>query len=204
LNNVDNTAVLNAKFGTSPDPFNNVTKLGSWGTSTVAPSAGNGFGSSSGGNGGDGTILLRAGTTLTSNNSNAGQILMVQNAYRDTYNGASWTETELSNRSFGKIIFQLEDDGRMKSWETFLNTTLLDAVLDTLGQVRPDVIPEPGDRINMAFQRGTSSTQFTDALTVAAALPAVVPEPASLVAWASLLVLCGVFAARRSRAALVD
>jgi hypothetical protein len=164
-----------SKFGTSPT---------SWSASTVRPNAGNGDGSTSGGYGGEGAILL--GTNVGDLVS-ANTLMTVSLNQRYTNGGA--TVTNQSN-DIGRLIFQTSG-GFLSSWEMFLNTTEL------AGALAPGAeIPLIGDRINQTLQRSTNSTLFTDAMVTIQG----VPEPASIVI-AGLGIL-GVLATVRRRKVL--
>jgi hypothetical protein len=165
--NVDLTTSVRivSKFGVSPT---------SWSASTVKPNAGNGLGSGSAGDGGDGTIELTTNVNDIAN-GNAGVLVNPANAVKDTFNGVSWVSTNLSDRSFGLYEFQMSGT-LLSSWEMMLNAT-------KLGSLYPYAnIPLPGDRLNQALQRSSNAVQFTDGLALAPA----VPEPTS-----DLLILLG-------------
>lgn len=162
VNGVDFTTSIRivSKFGVSPT---------SWSASTVKPNAGNGLGSGSGGDGGDGTIELttNAGDIVS---GNAGTLINATNAFQDTFNGSNWVQTSLSNKSFSLYEYQMSGT-LLSSWEMMLDTT-------KLGSLYPYTnIPQPGDRLNQALQRSVNTVQFTDGLAVAAP----VPEPSAAI-----------------------
>ncbi len=154
-----------SKYGVNPT---------SWSASTVKPNAGNGLGSGSAGDGGDGTIELttNVGDIVA---GNAGTLINPANAVQDTFNGTSWVQTTLSNKSFGLYEFQMSGT-LLSSWEMLLDANKLSAV-----NPYPN-IPQPGDRLDQALQRSSNAVQFTDGL---ASTPAV-PEPTS-----GLMILLG-------------
>jgi hypothetical protein len=154
--NLTTSVRIVSKFGTSPT---------SWSASTVRPNAGNGDGSTSGGFGGEGAILLGTNVgDLVSPNT----LMTVSTNQRYTNGGA--TVTNVSS-DVGRLIFQTSG-GLLSSWETLLNTSRLGALLPPASEV-----PLVGDRINQTLQRSTNATLFTDAMGTITA----VPEPSMIV-----------------------
>jgi len=179
--NLTTSVRIVSKFGVSPS---------SWNPSTIKPNGGNGSGSTSAGDGGNGAVLL--GTAVGELSAPGTLVHFSENKQYVASN--AYAGDNISN-SFGQLIY-LKSGGNpdlLTSWETFLNVTKLATVLP----LSPD-IPAPGDRINQALQRSSNVTLFTDAL---AATPQV-PEPSSL-ALAAMGALGGALAiarkARRSR-----
>ncbi len=160
--NLTSSVRIVSKFGTSPT---------SWGASTTKPVPGNGQGSTSSGHGGDGSILL--GT----NNPPPQRIVLGNEGILQNFNiverYVGGVATSLST-DLGLYIFTLDDSNLLRSWESFLNVTMLTASLPS-----ESAVPQPGDRLIQTLQRSNNSTLFTDALTESSPLSAV-PEPSSL------------------------
>lgn len=176
--NISQSLRIVSKFGVSPS---------SWAASTVKPTSGNGQGSTSSGHGGDGAILVgtlagfldQTVTTPTPANT----LVVPDEALR--YAAPSFAGTILQT-DIARLIFKLDTNNLVSSWEMLLNATYLSSVSPYSD------FPHPGDRFDQALQRGKNSTLFTDALVPSAEL-AVVPEPASLIVWSLLgLSLVGV------------
>lgn len=176
--NISQSLRIVSKFGVSPS---------SWAASTVKPTSGNGQGSTSAGHGGDGAILIGTLTgfldqTVTTPTP-ANTLVVPDEALR--YAAPSFAGTILQT-DIARLIFKLDTNNLVSSWEMLLNTTYLSSVSPYSD------FPHPGDRFDQALQRGKNSTLFTDALVPSAEL-AVVPEPASLIVWSLLgLSLVGV------------
>lgn len=181
--NISKSLRIVSKFGVNPS---------SWAASTVKPTSGNGQGSTSGGHGGDGAILVGTQTGFldqTDDTPTPANTLVVPNEAQ-RYAAPSYSGTNVPF-NIARLIFNLDTNNLVSSWEMLLNTTYLSSV-SPYGD-----IPQPGDRFDQALQR--SSNAITDALVPSAEL-AVVPEPASLIVWSLLgLSLVGVrrLAARR-------
>jgi hypothetical protein len=143
-----------AKFGTTVS--NEVT------VSTVKPAAGNGFGSFSGGDLGDGSILL--GTPNSGGLSGLGG----QNAFLtfSTNQRAVGTGTPVVsniNADVGRLIYTLDGTGLL-TWEVLLNTSLLPV----------GISPSAGANSVLTLQRGAGNV--TNTLVSIAA----VPEPGAI------------------------
>jgi len=149
------------KFGTSPT---------SWSASTIAPNAGNGLGSMSGGNGGAGSVQVSTfswqiyGGTLAPGVLHSSQDT---NLYAPPYNG-NFDDT------VGKIIFTLDkpiaEGGELKTWESFLNVSRLAELISLTDY------PAVGDRGNQAIQRDDGVN--TDGMVVITEPP--IPEPVTM------------------------
>jgi hypothetical protein len=151
-----------SKFGTSPT---------AWGASTIAPNAGNGLGSMSGGKGGAGSVLVSTFSGQISGGTLAPGVLHSSqdtNLYAPPYDGNF-------NDTVGKIIFTLDkpiaEGGELKTWESFLNVSRLAELISLTDY------PAVGDRGNQAIQN--SDFDYTDGMT---------PEPATM----ALLALGGI------------
>lgn len=167
--NITSSLRMVSKFGSSPT---------SWGASTVLPGSGNGLGSDSAGHGGLGSIVI--GNTAADVTSVASGTLRL-GTVAQLYDG---TSSVAISSSVGRMIYIYDTAGNVSSWQTFLNVTLTNALYS--GTYAD--LPNFGDRVNVATQRGTSSSRFHDALVV-------VPTPGS----AALLGMAGLMAARRRR-----
>jgi hypothetical protein len=154
--NLTSSVRIVSKFGTSPT---------SWSASTAKPNAGNGAGSTSGGAGGDGAVLI--GTSvgdITLANADAILSASVQERYpAPTFTGSAIV-------GMGKYIYNVDGSNLLSSWETFLNVSKLAASLPGGTEV-----PQAGDRYNQALQRSTNTSLITDALIASQ----VVPEPST-------------------------
>ena len=147
--NLTSSARIVAKFGTSI--ANSVTP------STVRPDSGNGLGSFSGGNLGDGSILLgtpNSGGFFTAGNQ--GLFLTFRTDQR--YSGGN--VTNISN-GFGRIIYELGGDSLLSSWEVLLDTTLLAASFSN--------VPTVGQHSVLTEQRGAGAV--TDGMVTITAVP---------------------------------
>ena len=147
--NLTTSARIVAKFGTSI--ANSVTP------STIRPDSGNGLGSFSGGNLGDGSILLvtpNSGGFFTA--ANQGLFLTFLTDQR--YSGGN--VTNISN-GFGRIIYELGGDSLLSSWEVLLDTTLLAASFSN--------VPTTGAHSVLTEQRGAGAV--TDGMVTITAVP---------------------------------
>jgi hypothetical protein len=170
--NLTSSARVVAKFGTL---ISNSVSL-----STIRPDGGNGSGSFSGGELGDGAILFgtpNSGGFFTLGNQNTFLSFLTNQRYSG---GVSNISTD-----YGRIIYQLGSDNLLDSWEVLLNTSLL---ADTYSNV-----PTPGATSVLTMQRGAGV--FTDgALSIEAAA---VPEAnAFLFGGVATFVVTLVFAGR--------
>ena len=154
-----------SKFGTSPT---------AWGASTIAPDAGNGLGSMSGGKGGAGSVQV---STLSGRISNGtltpGVLFYSQDT--DIYAPPYSEYFGDPEATVGKIIFTLDkpiaEGGELKTWESFLNVSRLAELISLTDY------PAVGDGGNQAIQNG--DFDYTDGMT---------PEPATM----ALLALGGI------------
>lgn len=152
--NISGSLRMVSKFGSSPT---------AWSPSTVAPGLGNGDGSSSGGAGGLGSVLL--GTSVGEVASFTNGVLRLPSV-AEIYNG---TTSVSLDAKYGRMV--LQKGTLVTSWASILNLTLLEA---DLGGSYADLVGV-GDRHNVAVQRSDNSRLFQDALV---ADP--VPEPATM------------------------
>jgi hypothetical protein len=154
--NLTGSVRIVSKFGTSPT---------SWTASTVKPDLGNGLGSTSAGNGGDGAIVIASSVgDITLANANS----IISASVQERYPSPTFTATGISG--MGKYIYNLDSSNLLSSWETFLNVSKL-----TLSLPGGSQVPQAGDRYNQALQRSTNTTLITDALIASQ----VVPEPST-------------------------
>ena len=149
-----------SKFGTSPT---------AWSASTIAPNAGNGLGSMSGGNGGAGSVQVSTFSGQISGGTLAPGVLYSSqdtNLYAPPYNG-NFDDT------VGKIIFTLDkpiaEGGELKTWESFLNVSRLAELISLTDY------PAVGDRGNQAIQYDDGVS--TDGMVV---ITAPIPEPVTM------------------------
>ncbi|HEX4412358.1 MAG TPA: hypothetical protein VH107_01935 [Lacipirellulaceae bacterium] len=173
--NVTSSARIVAKFGSLIS--NSVT------ASTVQPAGGNGLGSFSGGNLGDGAVLLGTpnnGGFFTSGN----QGLFLSFLTNQRYVASSNTTPSIAN-SFGRIIYKLGGDGLLDSWEVVLDQTLLAASFVD--------VPTVGALSILTEQRGPNAV--TDGLLTVSATA--VPEAGSFVLGAFVCSVAGVVIAVR-------
>lgn len=177
--NLTQSVRIVTKFGTSPT---------AWSASTVAPSAGNGSGSFSGGAGGDGSLLLATYSPAANNGlhlhpspdfglmaSLLGPDIVHEIPLLQRYD--SGVVTTLASTA-GKLIYTLDGNDVLSTWEVFVNVTLLEGY---------GIVPELGDRGMQTLQRSTGV--YTDGLV------GVIPEPATV----GLVVLGAAALLRRRR-----
>jgi len=152
-----------SKFGTSPT---------AWGASTIAPDAGNGLGSMSGGKGGAGSVQV---STLSGRISNGtltpGVLFYSQDT--DIYAPPYSEYFGDPEATVGKIIFTLgkpiAQGGELYSWESFLNVSRLAELISLTDY------PAVGDRGNQAIQ--WDDNVATDGMVV---ITAPIPEPLTM------------------------
>lgn len=177
--------------GTSPDvTFRSVAKFGgatsSYSAATSFPPgtcngvAGCGTGSSSGGAGGEGNLLVGFNYTRTDgdlNNAAWHNTAILPETLR-YYDGTELNyDANATARDYARIwsVFNGTGDSStndtIDTWEVFLNISAMarDAVFNDL--------PAIGALSILTFQRSTSSTEFTDALTTISAVPPAVTAP---------------------------
>lgn len=177
--NLSQSVRIVTKFGTSPT---------AWSASTIAPNAGNGAGSFSGGAGGDGTLLLATYSPAADNGlhlhpspdfglmaSLLGPDIVHEIPLLQRYDGG--VVTTLASTA-GKLIYTLDNNDVLSTWQVFVNVTLLQGY---------GIVPELGDRGIQTLQRSTGV--YTDGLV------GVIPEPATL----GLLALGAMSLLRRRR-----
>lgn len=146
--NLTSSARISVKFGVNG---------GGWQASAIAPGAGDGLGSFSGGNGGIGSIILGTNTPPDVL-ANPGTLQTVALAQR--YDGS----VSAINMDIGRFIFQHNGGGLLQSWQVLLNVTYL----NQLNGLNGDALFVPG-RVNQSLQRG--SGVFTDSLVNPVPLP---------------------------------
>ncbi|HZW06843.1 MAG TPA: hypothetical protein VFF65_06940 [Phycisphaerales bacterium] len=146
VDNADRTGSMRivAKFGTSPTSF---------GPSTVAPMAGNGASSFSGGAGGAGSILINntVGTLL---GTPSGQVRLPDQA--QIYTGSGVVNIDVN---YGRLVY-VHNGTVASSFEALINLTLLQS---NIGMAYGD-LPQYGDRHDVALQRSTNAS--VDALVL--------------------------------------
>jgi hypothetical protein len=172
--NISGSIRIVSKFGTSPT---------SWTASSVKPDLGNGLGSTSAGNGGDGAIVI-ASTVGDITLANANSIISA--SVQERYPSPTFTATGISG--MGKYIYNLDSGNLLSSWETFLNVSKL-----TLSLPGGSEVPQAGDRYNQALQRSTNTTLITDALIASQ----VVPEPSTWLLAGVGVAMLGILKLRR-------
>jgi len=161
-----------SKFGTTAS---------AWGPSTVAPSAGNGLGSASSGHGGNGAVTI-ANSDGDFPGTPSGTLRLP--SVMEIYNGTSSINLSSSaGVEAGRLVYNwsvINSFNIITSWEAFINVTMLNAMNGTASLNNNSFadLPMFGDRHNIAIQRGTSSTLFTDALVQANPIP----EPTTMAA----------------------
>jgi hypothetical protein len=171
--NLTTSARIVAKFGASIS--NNVT------ASTVRPDQGNGLGSFSAGNLGEGAVLLgtpNSGGFFTSGNQGLFLTFLTNQRY------TAGTTPSIAN-SFGRIIYKLGGDGLLDSWEVVLDQTLLAASFIN--------VPTVGALSIMTEQRGAGAV--TDGLLTVSATA--VPEAGSFALGGLVCCLAGIALAAR-------
>ena len=157
-----------------------VSKFGSensWQASTTPPDMGNGAGSQSNGDGGQGSVQLDTNPNqLTVLNAGKFQVPDNGSQYRDTQ-AFSFSASELAE--IGRYIYTLDASGKLASWEMVLNLTRLITLTDAIAG------PTVDGRHNQALQGGGRSTDGLipfEALPVPPAAAVATPLPPTLFA----------------------
>jgi hypothetical protein len=136
-------------------------------TSTNKPASGNGVGSFSGGNLGDGSVLLGTLNTGSFTSGNQNLLLTLSTNQRAVGTTSSPTVSNISS-DFGRVIYKLGTDGLLDTWEVLLNKSLLTTAFPT------GPAPMEGTRSVVTIQHGSGNV--TDALISISA----VPEPGAV------------------------
>ena len=147
-----------SKFTSSPS---------AWSASGVAPGLGDGAGSFSNGDGGLGAVLV---STPSGQVTSAGAGVLTVPVNANQWSGTAGSNGPAIDPSTSRVIYAVDTSGRLRSWELFLNTTLLASANTGLPT------PNAAGRWNQALQAGQSSVFLTDALSPG---ENVVPAPAA-------------------------